>query len=106
MSIPQQAATEIQNQASCYWASSSFLSATTRLQLARRHHDQYAWLDAEFANLRGSQIWLVTQHGSREAHLLLDYLWVLAPYLQQRGLQAELERWCDAIISPRNWAGQ
>src|SRR2546421_2454820 len=32
----------------------------------------------------------------KEVHLLLEYLRVLAPYLQQRGLQAELVGWCEA----------
>src|SRR5205085_1178879 len=84
------------NQAVHYWASSPYLSAIIRLQLARSHQDQYDWFDSEFANLRGCQSWLATQDGTKEAHLLLEYLRVLAPYLQQRGLQAELVGWCEA----------
>jgi len=53
MSIPQQTNVEVSNQAIHYWASSPFLSATARLQLARYYQDQYDWLDSEFANLRG-----------------------------------------------------
>jgi len=53
-------------------------------------------LDSEFANLRGCQSWLANQDGTKEVHLLLEYLRVLAPYLQQRGLQAELVGWCKA----------
>jgi tetratricopeptide (TPR) repeat protein len=53
-------------------------------------------LDSEFANLRGCQSWLASQDGTKEVHLLLEYLRVLAPYLQQRGLQAELVGWCEA----------
>src|SRR5438874_3301361 len=96
MSIPQQTNIEVSNQAIHYWASSPLLSATARLQLARYHQDQYDWLDSEFANLRGCHSWLASQNGPGEAHLLLEYLRTLAPYLQQRGLQAELVGWCEA----------
>jgi tetratricopeptide (TPR) repeat protein len=96
MSISQQTKVDISNQAVHYWASSPFLSATARLQLARRYQDQYNWLDSEFANLRGCQSWLATQKGPRESHLLLEYIRVLAPYIQQRGFQAELVGWCEA----------
>jgi tetratricopeptide (TPR) repeat protein len=96
MSIPQQATVVIQDQVVRYWASSPFLSATSRLQLARRYQNQYDRLDTEFANLCGCHSWLTTQNGSEEVHLLLQYLRALAPYLQQRGLQAELVRWCEA----------
>ncbi len=96
MNIPQQVDVEVSNQAVHYWTSSPYLSAITRLQLARCHQDQYDWLDSEFANLRGCQSWLATQDGTKEVHLLLEYLRVLAPYLQQRGLQAELVGWCKA----------
>jgi tetratricopeptide (TPR) repeat protein len=95
MSIPRQTDVEVLGQAIHYWASSPFLSATARLQLARCHQDQYDWLDSEFANLRGCQSWLASQKGPRETHLLLEYIRVLAPYLQQRGLQAELMGWCE-----------
>src|SRR5712691_11666889 len=91
MNIPQQVDVEVSNQAVHYWTSSPYLSAITRLQLARCHQDQYDWLDSEVANLRGCQSWLATQDGTKEVHLLL-----LAPYLQQRGLQAELVGWCKA----------
>ena len=96
MNIPQQADVEASNQAVHYWASSPYLSAVTRLQLARCHQDRYDWLDSEFANLCGCQSWLATQDGTKEVHLLLEYLRVLAPYLQQRGLQAELVGWCES----------
>ncbi len=96
MIIPQQTNVEVSNQAVHYWSSSLFLSATARLQLARYHQDQYDWLDSEFANLRGCQSWLASQKCPRETHLLLEYIRVLAPYLQQRGLQAELADWCEA----------
>ncbi len=96
MNIPQQANVEVSNQVVHYWASSPYLSAITRLQLARCHQGQYDWLDSEFANLRRCQSWLATQDGTKEVHLLLEYLRVLAPYLQQRGFQAELVRWCEA----------
>src|SRR5215472_1229634 len=66
MNIPQQANVEVPNQAVHCWASSPYLSAITRLQLARGHQDQYDWLDSEFANLRGCQAWLATQDGTKE----------------------------------------
>jgi tetratricopeptide (TPR) repeat protein len=96
MSIPQQANLEISNQAVHYWASSPYLSATIRLRLARRHQDQYEWLDAEFANLSGCQSWLASQIDSDESRLMLEYLRVLTPYLQWRGFQAELVSWCES----------
>src|SRR5207302_2019507 len=46
--------------------------------------------------LRGCQFWLATQNGPREAQLLIEYIRVLAHYLQRRGLQAELLSWCEA----------
>ena len=92
----QQANVEASNQAVHYWASSPYLSAIIRLQFARSHQDQYDWFDSEFANLRGCQSWLAAQHGTKEVHLLLEFLRVLAPYLQQRGLQTELVGWCEA----------
>ena len=106
MSILQQANVEVSNQVVHYWASSPFLSATARLQLARCHQDQYDWLDSEFANLRGCQSWLAGQKGPRETHLLLEYIRVLAPYLQQRGLQAELARWCESGLHANEAARQ
>src|SRR6266566_3883468 len=96
MSTPRQATVAIQDQMVRYWTSSPFLSAISRLQLARRYQNQYDRLDAEFANLCGCHSWLTTQNGPEEVHLLLAYLQALAPYLQQRGLQAELVRWCEA----------
>jgi tetratricopeptide (TPR) repeat protein len=96
MNSPQQVNVEVSNQAVHYWMSSPYLSVITRLQLARCHQDQYGWLDSEFANLRGCQSWLVSNNGTKEVPLLLEYLRVLAPYLQQRGLLAELVVWCDA----------
>ena len=98
MNIPQQVKIGVPNQAVHYWTSSSYLSAITRLQLARCHQNEYDWLDSEFANLRGSQSWLASQDGTKEVHLLLEYLQVLAPYLKHQGLLAELVRWCEAVL--------
>lgn len=98
MSMSQQVNAEISNHSVHYWASSPSLSAITRLQLARRHNDQYDWLDAEFANLRGCQSWLASQKHPEETHLRLEYIRVLAPYLQQRGFQAELVGWCEGWL--------
>jgi tetratricopeptide (TPR) repeat protein len=95
MSIPQKANVEISNLAVHYWESSPFLSAKARLQLARCHQSQYDWLDTEFANLCGCQSWLASQKGLEETYLLLEYIRALAPYLQRRGLQAELVGWCE-----------
>jgi len=71
------------------------LAAEARLRLARRYRDQYGRLDDEFANLRASWSWLTTQTSKEAAHLLLAYLDALTPYLRQRGLHAELLRWCE-----------
>ncbi len=84
------------------WATAHFLSARTRLQLLRRHHDQYTWIDAEYANTQVSLSWLSTQNSSKEAQLLIEYLHLLAPYFQQRSLQAELLQWCEAGIRAAN----
>src|SRR5689334_7157967 len=96
MTVPQQTHLELSNQPIYYWASSPYLSTTIRLRLARSHQDQDEWLDAEFANLRSCQSWLASQRGPEENRLLLEYLQVLAPYLQRRGLQAELIGWCES----------
>src|SRR5690242_18573634 len=96
MKTLQQADVEELNQITLYWTSSPSFSARVRLKLAQSHKDQYDWLDSEFANLRGSYTWLTTQNGTKEAHLLLDYLQMIAPYLQQRGLHGELLGWCEA----------
>src|SRR6266567_1333096 len=60
MSTPRQATVAIQDQMVRYWTSSPFLSAISRLQLARRYQNQYDRLDAEFANLCGCHSWLPT----------------------------------------------
>lgn len=98
MNMSQQGYVGISDQAFHYWKSSPYLSAVIRLQLARCHQDQYEWLDSEFANLLGCQSWLASQNGTKEVHLLLEYLQVLAPYLKQRGLLSELVDWCEAAL--------
>lgn len=96
MNSSQQANVEASNQSVHYWASSPYLSAIIRLRLARSHQDQDEWLDAEFSNLLLCQSWLASQIGQEESRLMLDYLRVLAPYLQRRGLQTELVGWCES----------
>ncbi len=86
----------VEGQAAHHWVSADRLAAKARLMLARRYRDQYNRLDEEFANLRASQSWLASQKGDEKvARLLIGYVEVLAPYLRQRGLDAELLRWCE-----------
>jgi tetratricopeptide (TPR) repeat protein len=77
-----------------HWESAHRLAAQRRLELARRYQDQLDRLDAEFPNLRASRSWLTTQSNGEIAQLLVAYVKVLAPYLRQRGLNAELLEWC------------
>ena len=83
-----------ENQALYHWEWADRLAAKRRLDLARRFQHQHDRLDDEFANLRASQSWLATQDSEEAAHLLIDYVRVLAQHLRQRGLDAELLRWC------------
>lgn len=78
-----------------HWRTADRLAAETRLGLACRYQEQYERLDAEFANLRASQAWLSTQDDKEAAHFLITYVQVLAPYLRQRGFNAELLHWCE-----------
>ncbi len=82
------------NQVVHHWRSSDRLAAETRLRLARRYRDRYERLDDEFANLRATWFWLSTQTDKEATQLLLAYLDTLSAYLRQRGLHAELLRWC------------
>ncbi|MCL4298984.1 MAG: DUF2225 domain-containing protein [Anaerolineae bacterium] len=82
-----------------HWQSADRLAAGNRLNLARHYQEQYDRLDLEFTNLRISQVWLANQGGEAEAALLLAYVETLAPYLRQRGLNAELLRWCKDGLS-------
>ena len=77
------------------WKSADYLAAEVRLRLARCYRDQYERLDSEFANLRTSWFWSSGQADEKAAHLLLAYLDALSPYMRQRGLHAELLRWCE-----------
>jgi len=63
--------------------------------LARRYRDRYERLDDEFANLRASWSWLSTRTDNEASHFLLAYLDALSTYLRQRGIYAELLRWCE-----------
>ena len=72
-----------------------YIAAEQRLQLARRYQQEYVKLDSRFDNLRFSQSWLTSQKSLESAQLLIDYVTILAPYLRQRGLRAELLRWCE-----------
>ncbi len=88
------------------WSTVQMLSARSRLQLLRRHDNDYTWLDAEYANIQVTLSWLTGQNGMGEAQLLLDYLRLLAPYFQQRSLLTELLQWCAAGIRAAETLGQ
>lgn len=92
--VMSETTTALENRAIRHWKSADRLAAETRLGLARRYQNQYERLDDEFANLRASQSWLATQDNEEAAQLLIAYVKVLAPYLRQRGFNAELLRWC------------
>lgn len=78
-----------------FWETVDYSAAQGRLNLACRCRDQYERLDVEFNNLRASQAWLADQDSAETAQLLIAYVKVLAPYLRQRGLNADLLRWCE-----------
>lgn len=78
-----------------HWELAGRLAAEARLELARRYQDQYERLDDEFANFRASRSWLAAQSSEETAHLVIAYVQVLAPYLRQRGFNAELLHWCE-----------
>jgi len=86
---------ESDKQALRQWELAPLFAARPRLDLARRYQQQYDRLDHEFANLRASESWLAVQDGEETARLLVSYVEVLSPYLQQRGLSGELVRWCE-----------
>ncbi len=96
MNVSEQTSGDTQYQTIRCWTISHLLSAVSRLRLLHHHKDQFDWLDMEFANIRGNFSWLVAQNNLKEAHLLIEYIQLLASYLQQRGLQAELLHWCKA----------
>lgn len=97
MSDLQQSSIAMESQTISQWALTSVysLAATSRLRLARLHQHEYDWLDRELANLRTCLSWLATQNSRESARLLIEYIEVFAPYLQQRGLHSELLRWCE-----------
>jgi tetratricopeptide (TPR) repeat protein len=94
MNLSEQTQQDIQQTLHC-WVSSHRLSARSRLLLLRQHEGQYDWLDDEFANFEENLSWLATQKSSKEAHCFIEYLQLLAPYMQQRYLQAEILHWCN-----------
>ena len=96
MNVSEQISRDTQYQTIRCWTTSHFLSAVSRLRLIHHYKDQFGWLDMEFANIRGNLSWLVAQNNLKEAHLLIEYIQLLASYFQQRGLQAELLHWCKA----------
>jgi tetratricopeptide (TPR) repeat protein len=96
--LPQQE--PLHQQTIADWAATSvqMMAAKTRLAVARTHREDYDWLDKQFANLRDRFTWLSHQESESGAHLLHEYIEVLAPYLRQRGLHAELFHWCEAAL--------
>ncbi|GHO93816.1 hypothetical protein KSF_038640 [Reticulibacter mediterranei] len=90
---------DLQNRAHHTIHSMLYIAAQTRLNLAQQYQAQYSRLDTEFANLRSSFDWLIGLRSEEAAQLLNKYIEVLTPYLQQRGLQKELLRWCEATLS-------
>lgn len=83
------------SQAIQLWHSAPNLAAQHRLAIAKRYQSQFKQLDQEFPNLRQARALLVSQGDNASAQLLLEYIRILAPYLQQRGLDAELLQWCQ-----------
>jgi len=78
------------------WQLAPYQAAKARLNLAYRYQSQYEQLDHEFAHFRESQSWLAAQDDAEAAQLLIAYIKALSPYLRQRGLNAELLRWCNS----------
>lgn len=87
------------NQAIQLWYSAPSLAAQRRLAIARRYQNQFDRLDQEFPNLQQVQAQLSSQEDNNSAQLLHEYVQVMAPYLQQRGLDTELLQWCQAGLA-------
>lgn len=82
------------------WKSANNLAAQHRLQIARRYQSQFERLDQEYANLSQSRASLVDRHDEVSAQLLIEYVQIMAPYLQQRGLDRNLLQWCqDGLLA-------
>lgn len=90
------------NAAILLWTSADILAAQHRLRLARRYQHRFERLDLEFTNLSQARARLAKQKDRETAHLLIEYVQVMAPYLQQRHLDNELLQWCqDGLLACR-----
>lgn len=83
-----------QSHAVQFWQTANQRAAVTRLKLFSNLQPKQ--LDRELPNLRASANWLMKQRDKKSATLFLNYLETLAPYLRLRGLDYELEHWCEA----------
>jgi tetratricopeptide (TPR) repeat protein len=92
------------------WHSAPQLAAEQRLRLARLYAHDAKRLDYEFQNIRTARLFLVGEGISSDRsgtdiynpqllRVVIDFAEVLAPYLHQRGLDAELEHWCDDALT-------
>lgn len=89
-------------------------AAKIRLDLARASLDDHAKLDSERLNISGSQAWLATVFMNPSldssvrislAELLIAYVEVLAPYLHDRGADAQMVKWCAAALIACSYLG-
>lgn len=87
------------------WRSADFLAARGRLNLARKYQQQYGRLDKEYPNIRDARAKLVNERGNEAAEVLIQYVELLAPYLLQRALAAELIEWCNDAIAASETLG-
>jgi tetratricopeptide (TPR) repeat protein len=84
------------------WNAADILAAQHRLRLARHYQHQFERLDLEFTNLSQARTKLSNQKHRETAHLLIEYLQVMTPYLRKRGLDRELLQWCeDSLLACR-----
>ncbi len=83
------------NAAISLWNSADMLAAQHRLRLARHYQHQFERLDLEFSNLGQAHAKLSNQKDCETAHLLIEYVQVMKPYLRKRGLDSVLLQWCE-----------
>lgn len=82
-----------------WWAYTDLPAAKARLRLAKQYQVDFDRLEDEIVNLRSSRDWLASNIDEVTAPLLISYVRTLAPYLQQRGLGAELLQWCEDALT-------
>lgn len=81
-------------------------AAELRLDRLRRHHGNYRWVDEELSNLRQTFGWLSRQADEHSLECMVEYVRLLAPYLHQRSLEADLLAWSEPALSAAMFLNQ